>query len=88
MEAWTGKADADYLLAVGERLTDMNHLSLRFEIGILAPDGPVLMRDANLEIAADRHVEARPECGPATAEIFTRGFFFKGKSARVFSSNS
>lgn len=83
METGACELDTDDALTVGERLGNMDNATLGLEFAFLSAGQTVLGRDADLQIRANRHVEASAKCGAAAAKILTGCIFLEGKTTRV-----
>lgn len=87
MEARAGETHADKAFAIGLLVGHMDDAALGCKIGFAAARGVARKRNANLQIGAEGHIEARQEGGSAAAQIFARSIFFKDDAAGVSAAN-
>jgi hypothetical protein len=87
LETGAGELYADDVFTDGGRVSDVHYAAVRGEVNFVVAAGVMAMRDADFEIRADGHVEARDERGPAAAQIFAGSIFFEGDAATVASAD-
>jgi hypothetical protein len=87
-EAGTRELDADHVLT-GFGVADVDHAALGGEVGFffLAAGAEMELRNPDLEVGANGHVETRAKRGATSAEIFAGSFFFEVVAARVASAD-
>jgi len=87
LEARAGELHADDVFAGSGGLSDVHYAALRGEVGFIAARSSVAEWNADFEIRADGHVEARDERSAAAAKIFARSIFFKCKATTIAAAN-
>src|SRR6267378_6040528 len=84
LEAWARELDADQALAGLLGVGYVHYAAARGEILVrllhssAAARGVTRERDADLQVGANSHVEARDEGGAVAAKIFAGSFFLEG----------
>jgi hypothetical protein len=88
LETGARELDTDDAFAIGERLGDMDDAALGLKLGVGAARDMILRWDANLEIGADRDVEASAKSSAPATEILAGSIFFEGKTSRVATTDA
>jgi hypothetical protein len=75
-------------LPIGQQFAYVHDPAFGLKIMLVPTRHRTLLRDANLQIRSDRHIEPRPKRGSSPAQVFAGSVFLESEPARVCSAHA